>query len=92
MRAYKVIECLEQYDFEEGVLGVFTFEQLKELGAKLVEQRNSLSENVEELTREESFSNVDRLVALLIEWGIIETDGYFPRDFNDTLKVVEVEI
>lgn len=29
MKAYKVIECLEQYDFEEGVLGVFTFDQLK---------------------------------------------------------------
>jgi hypothetical protein len=92
MKAYKVIECLEQYDFEEGVLGVFTFDQLKELGAKLVKQRNSLSESVEEFTREENIYNVDRLVTLLIEWDIIATDGYYPRDFYDTLRVVEVEI
>lgn len=92
MRAYKVVECLEQYDFEEGVLGIFTFEELKKLGSKLVEQRNSLLEDVEELTREECLANVDRLVTLLIEWGIIETDGYFPRDVDDTLEVVEIEI
>ena len=92
MKAYKVIQCLEQNYFDEEVLGVFTFEELKKLGARLVEQRNSLSEKVEELTREENFYDVDRLVGLLIEWEIIDAGGYFPRDFNDTLEIVEVEI
>lgn len=92
MKAYKVVQCLEQNDFDEEVLGIFTFERLKELGAKLVEKREHFSEKIGRLTEEENFSNVDELVTTLVEWDIIDAGGYFPRDMYDTLEVIEIEI
>lgn len=56
-----------------------------------MEQREHFSKEIEELTKEENLKNVDELVRILMGWDIIETDGYFPRDLYDRLRVVEVE-